>query len=68
MKPKVRKIAMVANRVTMDQYDQGLGDLEYWLTKSPKERVAAVTFLVNQILKPGQRMDKTKFNKIDLNK
>lgn len=68
MEPKVRRMAMVARRISMDQYDQGFEDLEYWLTKTPKERVAAVTFLVNQTLKPGQRMDKNVFNKIDLNR
>lgn len=68
MEQKVRKMAMVVNRVKMDEYDQSFEDLNYWLTKTPAERVSAVTFLVQQMLKPGQRMDKTKFKKIVLKK
>lgn len=68
MEPKVRKMAMVVNRVKMDEYDQSFEDLNYWLTKTPNERVSAFTFLVQQTLKPGQRMDKTKFKKIILKK
>lgn len=66
MGQKVRKMAMVANKVKMDEYDQPFEDFTYWLTKTPAERVSAVTFLVQQTLKPGQRMDKTKFKKIIL--
>ena len=68
MEQKVRKMAMVVNRVKMDEYDQSFEDLNYWLTNTPIERVSAVTFLVQQTLKPGQRMDKTKFKKIVLKK
>ena len=66
MEPKVRKMAMVVNRVKMDEYDQSFEDLNYWLGKTPIERVSAVTFLVHQTLKVNQRMDKTKFKKIVL--
>ncbi|CAM3807643.1 hypothetical protein POKO110462_20645 [Pontibacter korlensis] len=34
-------------------------DLLYWLDRSPRERMEAVTFIISQYLKPGQRMDKT---------
>lgn len=34
-------------------------DLLYWLSRSPKERMEAVTFIISQFLKPGQRMDKS---------
>jgi len=63
MEPKIRKMAMVVHKYNMDEHDQGSQDLDYWLTKSPLERLSAVTFLVRQYLKPGQRMDKTKFKK-----
>lgn len=63
MTPKVRKMAMVVNKFDMHKHDQALEDLTYWLTKTPSERVCAVTFLIQQFLKPGQRMDKTKFKK-----
>ena len=43
-----------------------LKDLDYWLSKSPAERIAEVTRLIQKDLKPGQRMDKTKVNKIRL--
>lgn len=38
-------------------------DLFYWLDRSPRERMEAVTFIVSQYLKPGQRMDKTAVTK-----
>ncbi len=64
MEPKVRKMAMVVNRYNMHEHDQSLEDMNYWLSKTPLERISAVTFLIQQFLKPGQRMDKTKFKKI----
>ncbi len=63
MEPKIRKMAMVASKYNMYEHDQASEDLNYWFTKSPLERLSAVTFLVKQYLKPGQRMDKTKFKK-----
>lgn len=56
-----RQMVMVKNQVKMDEYNQSHEDIQYWLSKSPAERIAAVTFLVNQHLAPGQRMDKTVF-------
>jgi len=38
-------------------------DLRYWLSRSPKERIEALTFIVSQYLKPGQRLDKTAVSK-----
>ena len=58
----VRKIAMVKHQYDLKTYDQASCDLEYWLTKTPQERLAAVTFLISQKLKPGERMDKTVFS------
>lgn len=57
-----RKIAMVRRQVDMKTSDQAEDDLNYWLSKTPQERIAAVTFLVNQMLKPLERMDKTVFS------
>ncbi|RZJ79219.1 MAG: hypothetical protein EOO47_11435 [Flavobacterium sp.] len=68
MEPKLRKMAMVVSKFNMHEHDQSLEDLNYWLTKTPIERVRAVTYLVQQTLKYGQRMDKTKFKKIVLKK
>jgi len=40
---KVRKIAMVAHRINMEDEDRL--DVEYWLSRSPMERISAVTSL-----------------------
>jgi hypothetical protein len=68
MDKKVRKMAMVVRKFNMYEHDQEAEDLDYWLSKSPVERVSALTFLVNQMLKPGQKMDRMKFNKIIVQK
>lgn len=57
-----RKIAMVRQQFDKDTHNQASEDLKYWLSKTPQERIAAVTFLVHQMLEPGQRMDKTVFS------
>lgn len=54
-----RKIAMVGKQTHLKTSDQTAEDLEYWLQKSPQDRLVATTFLVKQLLQPGQRMDKT---------
>lgn len=54
-----RKIAMVFNQGNLKTSNQPLEDLDYWMGKTPKERLMAVTFLVDQNLKPRQRMDKS---------
>jgi hypothetical protein len=54
-----RETVLVRNEVEMKSGNQASDDLDYWLSKTPGERLAAVTFLVNQILKPSQRMDKS---------
>jgi len=56
-----RKIEMVKRQLDMKTADQAADDLDYWLTKTPQERLAAVTFLIMQTLEPGERMDKTVF-------
>ncbi len=35
-------------------------DIDYWLSRPPIERIAAVTALVHAKLKDGERMDRTK--------
>ncbi|MGB4776161.1 MAG: hypothetical protein WBP45_13365 [Daejeonella sp.] len=61
-----RQIKLVVNKFDMNEVDQSFEDMNYWLSKTPQERLAAVTFLINQNLKPGQRMDKTKFSRIKM--
>jgi len=58
-----RRIAMVKRQFDMKKHDQASEDLKYWLRKTPQERIAAVTFLVKQQLKPGQKMDRTVFTR-----
>jgi hypothetical protein len=43
-----------------------VNSIGHWLSKSPQERLAEVTRLIQKDLKPGQRMDKTKFSQIRL--
>ncbi len=61
-----RKIVPVVKKVMLKYADNDKYDLEYWLTKSVKKRAAAVTFIISQSLKAGQRMDKTKVVKTNI--
>ena len=54
-----RKMVMVANQINLKDMNQEAYDLSYWLSKTPQERMQAVTFLVRQNMASGQRMDKT---------
>lgn len=58
-----RKIAPVVRKVTLKEANDEQNDLEYWLSRPVKERAAAVTFIISQSLKKGQRLDKTKLVK-----
>jgi hypothetical protein len=58
-----RKIAPVVRKVTLKDANDEQNDLEYWLSRPIKERAAAVTFIISQSLKRGQRLDKTKLVK-----
>lgn len=61
--PKVRSIATVVRKVQMKEANDEKHNLAYWLSKSVKERAAAVTFIISQSLAKGQRMDKTKLSR-----
>jgi hypothetical protein len=50
--PQVVSKGLLAN---MDEH----ADIDYWLTKTPAERVAAVTQLVKASIPEGTRMDRT---------
>lgn len=60
---KIRKIAPVLRKVMMKDAKDEEHDMEYWLSRPVKERAAAITFIISQSLKKGQRMDKTKLVK-----
>jgi len=53
------KIVPVVRKALLKDIDEGHEDLVYWLSKTPQERIAAVTELRLHSLKPGQRLDKT---------
>ncbi len=53
------KIAAVVRKAVLKDIDEGYEDMLYWLSKTPQERIAAVTQLRSGSLQPGQRLDKT---------
>lgn len=53
------KIIPVVRKAVLKEIDESHEDMLFWLSKSPRERIAAVTQLRSHTLKPGQRMDKT---------
>ncbi|SEA27616.1 hypothetical protein [Pedobacter hartonius] len=61
--PRIRKIVPVLRRVMMKNANDEQRDLKYWLGRPVKERAAAVTHIISQSLRNGQRMDKTKLVK-----
>jgi hypothetical protein len=65
LQPKIqaRKIIPVVRKVALNEANDYKQDLNYWMRKTPAERLAAVTFLSRQSIKKGQRMDKTKILK-----
>jgi hypothetical protein len=54
-----RKMAMVRSQIDLKSSSQAGEDFDYWMNKTAIERLSAVTYLVNQNLKPLQRMDKS---------
>lgn len=58
-----RNMALVVTKVHQHTHNQEESDLAYWLSRSPIERLQAVTHLVRQTLPIGQRMNKQVANK-----
>lgn len=54
-----RQITLVARKVAMKEADDHIYDLEYWLSQPLNKRLEAVTFIISQSLKKGQRLDRT---------
>lgn len=54
-----RQITPVVRKVAMKEADDRIYDLEYWLSQPPNNRLEAVTFIISQSLKKGQRLDRT---------
>jgi hypothetical protein len=53
------RIVPFVRKAILKDIDEGFEDMLYWLSKTPQERIAAVTKLRSYSLQPGQRMDKT---------
>ncbi|WP_158828775.1 hypothetical protein [Mucilaginibacter lacusdianchii] len=52
------KIVPIVRKAKLKDLDQEMEDIQYWLSRPPYERMAAVTRLIAMHLQPGQRMDK----------
>jgi hypothetical protein len=57
-----RSIMPVVTKQPLKVFDERMQDMEYWLSRPAKKRLAAVTFLISQNLEKGQRLDKTYVN------
>ena len=53
------KIVPVVRKAILKDIDESYEDMLYWLSKTPTERMAAMTQLRSGSLTPGQRLDKT---------
>lgn len=53
------QITPVVRKVAMKEADDRIYDLEYWLSQPLNKRLEAVTFIISQSLKKGQRLDRT---------
>lgn len=65
LQPKIqsRKIIPVVRKVQLNEANDYTQDLNYWMTKTPSERLSALTYLARQTMKRDQKMDKTKITK-----
>jgi hypothetical protein len=59
-----RSIEPVLRRIRIHEADEDNYDLQYWLAQPVKKRAEAMMFLISQMLKKGERMNKTIVNKI----
>jgi hypothetical protein len=58
--PKVRSIVPVVRKVSLKEANDQFNDLEYWLNKPPLERISALTNIISQSIKKGQKINKQK--------
>ena len=54
-----RKMAMISKQISLKDTNQEDYDLDYWLSKTPQERLQTVTLLIRQNMIIGQKMDRT---------
>ena len=60
---KGKSIAPTVRRGKLKEAEDEKHDLEYWLSKSPLFRLAAVTEMITKSMNPFERMDKTQIVK-----
>ncbi|MES2063416.1 MAG: hypothetical protein V4456_15925 [Bacteroidota bacterium] len=58
---KQRQMVPVLRQTTLREANDDQRDLAYWFTKTPQDRLSALTSLVTESLSAGQRMDKSIF-------
>ena len=58
-----RSIVPVVRKVILHEADDAKKDLNFWLSKSPLDRISAVTDLISYSMKTTRRLDKTKIVK-----
>lgn len=56
---QVFRLTPVVRKRNLHEIDEGKEDVQYWQSKPACERIAAVTFMISQSLKKGERMDKS---------
>jgi hypothetical protein len=58
-----RTIVPVVRKVLLHQANDEINDLAYWLSKTPLERLSAVTGIISSTLSKSKRLDKSKISK-----
>ena len=58
-----RSIVPVVRKVILHEADDAKKDMNFWLSKSPLDRLSAVTELISYSMKRTKRLDKTKIVK-----
>jgi len=61
-----RSIVPVLRRVPLKEAQDDIRDWQYWLSQPVAKRAEAVTFLVAQMMRRGQRMNKKVVNKVKM--
>lgn len=59
----IRSIVPVVRKALLHEADDAKKDMNFWLSKSPLDRVSAVTELISYSMKRNKRLDKTKIVK-----
>ena len=60
---QARNIVPVVRKVLLHKADDAKNDLAFWLTKTPFDRLSAVTGIVSSAIPKSKKLDKTKIAK-----